>query len=82
MSPKKRSPRNAKSKRGRDSGNVPVELGKEYNVDIIEMSPNGEGVARIRGFIILVPNAKVGNRKKIKITRLDSMSAEAEIISI
>ena len=81
MSPKKRSPRNAKSKRGRDTANVPVELGKEYKVEITEISPNGEGVARIRGFIILIPNAKVGNCAKIKITRLDSMSADAEIIS-
>ena len=80
MSPKKKSPRNAKSKRGRDSENLPVELGKEYEVDITEMSPNGEGVARVRGYLILVANAKLGNRVKVKINRLDSMSAEAEIV--
>ncbi len=79
MSPKKKSPRNAKNKRGR--GNIPVELEKEYEVDITEMSPDGEGVARIRGFIILVPNAKVGNHAKIKIKRVDTMSAEAEILA-
>jgi len=81
MSPKKRSPRNAKSKRGRDSGNVPVELGKEYKVDITEMSPNGEGVARIRGFIIFVANGTLGNNAKVKINRVDSMSANAEIVA-
>ena len=80
MSPKKKSPRNAKSKRGRDSENLPVELGKEYEVDITEMSPNGEGVARVRGYLILIVNAKLGNRVKVKINRLDSMSAEAEIV--
>jgi predicted RNA-binding protein with TRAM domain len=80
MSPKKKSPRNAKSKRGRDNENLPVELGKEYEVDITEMSPNGEGVARVRGYLILVANAKLGNRVKVKINRLDSMSAEAEIV--
>ena len=80
MSPKKKSPRNAKSKRGRDSENLPVELGKEYEVDITEMSPNGEGVARVRGYLVLVANAKLGNRVKVKINRLDSMSAEAEIV--
>ena len=80
MSPKKKSPRNAKSKRGRDSENLPVELGKEYEVDITEMSPNGEGVARVRGYLILIANAKLGNRVKVKINRLDSMSAEAEIV--
>ena len=80
MSPKKKSPRNAKSKRGRDSENLPVELGKEYEVDITEMSPNGEGVARVRGYLVLIANAKLGNRVKVKINRLDSMSAEAEIV--
>ena len=80
MSPKKKSPRNAKSKRGRGSENLPVELGKEYEVDITEMSPNGEGVARVRGYLVLIANAKLGNRVKVKINRLDSMSAEAEIV--
>lgn len=80
MSPKKKSPRNAKSKRGRGNENLPVELGKEYEVDIIEMSPNGEGVARVRGYLVLIANAKLGNRVKVKINRLDSMSAEAEIV--
>ena len=80
MCPKKKSPRNAKSKRGRDSENLPVELGKEYQVDITEMSPNGEGVARVRGYLVLVANGKIGNGVKVKINRLDSMSAEAEIV--
>jgi predicted RNA-binding protein with TRAM domain len=82
MSPKKRSPRNAKSIRGRNRLNVPVELGEEYEVDITEMSPNGEGVARIRGFIIFVANAKLGSRPKVMIKKVDLMSANAEIVAI
>lgn len=78
MCPKKRSPRNAKSKRGRDDISK-VEVGKEYEVDITEISPNGEGVARIRGLIILVPNAKVGEHVQVKIKKADSMSADAEL---
>ena len=58
-----------------------LELGSEYEVDITEMSPNGDGVARIKGFIIFVPNAKVGDRLKIEIKRLDSMSADAEVVA-
>jgi predicted RNA-binding protein with TRAM domain len=77
----KRPPRNAKNKRGR-SETAPVEAGKEYEVDITEMSPNGEGVARIRGFIIFVPNSKVGDHGKIRVTNVDSMSAEAEKIDL
>jgi predicted RNA-binding protein with TRAM domain len=81
MSPKKRSPRNAKSKRGRGVENLPVDLGNEYELDITETSPNGEGIARIRGFLIFVKNAKPGEHVMAKITRLDMVSADAEIVS-
>jgi len=81
MSPKKRSPRNAKNKRGRGIENLPVKLGKEYEVDITETSPNGEGIARIKGFLIFIPNKKPGDHVKVKITRLYSMNADAEVIA-
>jgi predicted RNA-binding protein with TRAM domain len=80
MSPKKRSPRNAKNKRGRGVENLPVKLGKEYEVDITETTPNGEGIARINGFLIFVPNKMLGDHVKVKIARLDSVSADAEIV--
>lgn len=79
MSPKKRSPRNAKNKRGRD--NCPVIVDKEYDVDITGMSPNGEGIARINGFVIFVANAKLGVHAKVRIKSLDSVSADAELVS-
>ena len=81
MSPKKRSPRNAKNKRGRGIENLPVKLGKEYEVDITETSPNGEGIARIKGFLIFIPNQKPGDHVKVKITRLYSMNADAEVVA-
>ncbi len=79
MSPKKRSPRNAKNKRNRD--NCPVTVGEEYEVDITEISPNGEGIARINGFVIFVANAKLGVHAKVKVKSLDSVSADAELVS-
>jgi predicted RNA-binding protein with TRAM domain len=80
ISPKKRAPRNAKNKRGRGF-ECPVELDEEYEVDIVERSPNGEGVARIKGYLIFVGNAKPGDHVKVKITRLDSVSADATIVT-
>jgi hypothetical protein len=35
-------------------GPKPVEVGKEYDVDITELSRRGDGVAKIQGFIIFV----------------------------
>ena len=80
MSPSKRSPKNAKSKRGRGVENCPVETGKEYEVDITETSSQGEGIARIQGFVIFVANAKPRDHVKIRITRIGRSAANAEIV--
>jgi predicted RNA-binding protein with TRAM domain len=53
-------------------------MGKEYEVDITEMSRQGEGIARIQGFVIFVANAKPGDH--MKITRIGGMTANAEIV--
>ena len=58
----------------------PVELGKEYDVDITETSRQGEGIARIQGFVIFVANAKPRDHMKIKITKIGRSSANAEIV--
>ena len=68
---------------GRERGDFepkPVEVGKVYEVDIQEMSRRGEGIARIQGLVIFVPNAKQGEHVKIKVTRISSRFAEAEVI--
>ncbi|MEM1586333.1 MAG: TRAM domain-containing protein [Candidatus Bathyarchaeia archaeon] len=58
----------------------PVELGKEYDVEIREVSKRGDGVARIQGLVTFIPNAKPGDRVRIKITRISRRFAEAEIV--
>jgi len=58
----------------------PVEMEKEYEVDITETSRQGEGIARIQGFVIFVANAKPRDHVKIKITRIGRSSANAEIV--
>ena len=59
---------------------MPVEMGKEYEVDITETSPQGEGIARIQGFVIFVSNAKPGDHVRIKITKIGDITAKAEIV--
>ncbi|MGE5797831.1 MAG: TRAM domain-containing protein [Ignavibacteria bacterium] len=79
ISPKKRSPRNAKNKRRRHD--CPVEIGNEYEVEITEIMSNGEGLAAVKGFWIFVPNVKVGDKVRVRVTTVDSVSADAEVIS-
>ena len=66
--------------RDRSFAPKPVEVGKEYEVDIQETSRRGEGIARIEGLVIFVPNAKIGDHVKIKVTRISRKFAEAEIV--
>ncbi len=58
----------------------PVEVGKEYDVEIEETSRRGEGVARIKGLVCFVSNAKPGEHVRIKITRISRRFAEAEVV--
>jgi len=48
----------------------PVEAGKEYEVDITEISRQGDGIARVQGFVVFVKNGKVGNKVKVKVTEV------------
>ena len=45
-------------------GPKPVEMGKEYEVEISEVSRRGDGIARIQGFVIFVEGAKTGQKTK------------------
>jgi predicted RNA-binding protein with TRAM domain len=59
----------------------PVEVGKEYEADIIEMSRRGDaGVAKIEGFVIFVANAKPGDHVKFRVTRVGRNFATAEVV--
>ena len=58
----------------------PVEIGKEYNVEIQETSRRGEGITRIEGLVIFVPKTKPGDKVRIKITNISRRFAEAEVI--
>ncbi len=77
----KRSQRNAKNRRKRYARKCPVEIGNEYEVDITETTPNGTGIARIKGFLILINDTNAGDHIKVMITKTEPLSAEAEIIT-
>ena len=58
----------------------PVEVGKEYDVDITEISRQGDGIARVQGFVVFVQNGKVGSNIKIKVAQIEDRSANATIV--
>ncbi|MCW4005376.1 MAG: TRAM domain-containing protein [Candidatus Bathyarchaeota archaeon] len=57
----------------------PVELGEEYELEIVETTPNGEGVGKIKGFPVFVKNAPLGANVKVRVTKLEGGCADAQI---
>ncbi|MEP0826627.1 MAG: TRAM domain-containing protein [Nitrososphaera sp.] len=64
---------------GGSFGPKPVEASKEYDLEITETSRQGDGIARVQGFVIFVKNAKVGQKVKAKITNVGARFATAEL---
>ena len=58
----------------------PVELDKEYEADIEDVSRRGDGVAKIEGLVIFVPNAKQGEHVKFRVTRVGNRFAIGELV--
>ena len=58
----------------RDSfGPKPVEMGKEYDVQITEISRKGD--------VIFVKDGKVGQNAKIRVTQIGPRFATAEVVN-
>jgi predicted RNA-binding protein with TRAM domain len=62
-------------------GPKPVEAGKEYDVEITEISRQGDGIARVQGFVIFVKGGRVGQKSKVRITNIGARFATAEIVA-
>jgi predicted RNA-binding protein with TRAM domain len=58
----------------------PVEVDKEYEAEIQDMSRRGDGIAKIEGFIIFVPNTKQGEHVKFRVTRVGNRFATGELV--
>jgi predicted RNA-binding protein with TRAM domain len=67
-------------RRNDNFGPKPVETGKEYEVQITEISRKGDGIARIQGFVIFVKEGKVGQNAKIRVVQVGNRFAIAEIV--
>ena len=64
----------------RFGGPKPVESGKEYDVQVTEVSRKGDGVARVQGFIVFVKGGRVGQKTRVRVTHVGDRFATAETI--
>lgn len=58
----------------------PVNEGDEYDVKIEDTGRDGDGIARIEGFVVFVSGAKVGDEVKIRINSTRRNFAFADVI--
>jgi predicted RNA-binding protein with TRAM domain len=65
---------------GSKAPRTPVSVGEEYIVTIEETSKSGTGVAKIRGFVVLVNNSNPGEKVKIRIKQVSRNHAVADVI--
>jgi predicted RNA-binding protein with TRAM domain len=70
--------------RGFNSGSTapkPVEVGKEHEVDVTEISRQGDGIARVQGFVVFVKSGKVGQNVKVKVEQVENRFATATLVT-
>ena len=61
---------------------MPVEKNKEYIVEIIDNGFEGEGIAKVEGFTIFVPNSLKGEKVRILIVKVLSSHAFGKVLEI
>jgi predicted RNA-binding protein with TRAM domain len=56
----------------------PVKVGEEYDVEISEVGTRGDGIARVKNFVVFVNGAKQGEKIRIKIKEVRDRFATGE----
>ena len=64
-----------------ESFSCPVEVGKEYEVKIEDKGRTGDGIARIEGFVIFIPDVEVGQEVKVKINTTRRKFGFGEVVA-
>ena len=50
--------------------NAPVETGETYDVTIEDIAREGDGIGRVEGFVVFIPDTSVGDEVTIKVTKV------------
>ncbi len=58
---------------------APIQVGDEIDVTIEAVGAKGDGIAKIKGFVIFIPGAKQGETLKVKVTKVFRKMGFAEV---
>jgi len=59
---------------------APIREGEELDVKIESAGKKGDGIAKVKGFVIFIPNVKEGDEVRIKVTRVLNKVGFGEVI--
>jgi len=59
---------------------VPVKEGQEYDVTIEGIGEKGDGIAKIEGFVIVVPGTQKGQKVRVKVNAVRGKVSFAEVV--
>src|SRR3990167_6971557 len=58
----------------------PVKEGDVYDVEILSIGEKGDGIAKVQGFVIIVPGTKKGDKVKVKVTAVRGKVSFGEVV--
>ena len=58
---------------------APVNVGDEVEVNVEAVGDRGDGIAKIKGFVLFIPNTKEGDTVKVRITKVLRKVGFAEV---
>lgn len=58
----------------------PIKVGQILEVDIITKGEKGDGIAKVEGFTIIVPEVDIQENLKIKITRVEQSYGFGKVV--
>ncbi len=71
----------SQSSSSKSFNDAPVKVGEQHDVTIEDTAKQGDGIARIEGLVIFVPNTKVNDQVKIEVKAVKRTCAIAEVVN-
>ena len=59
---------------------APVEEGEQYTVEIEDIGEEGDGIAHVRNFVLLVPEGEMGDRVTVRVDTVRDDFAAASVV--
>src|SRR3989344_6674675 len=59
---------------------IPIKEGETIDVEIEGIGAKGDGIAKVQGYVIIVPNVKKGDKVKVKINAVRGKVSFAEVV--